>query len=84
MPKTRAPYPAEYRQQILALAQAGRTPQELAKEFEPTEQTIRTWIKQAEIDAGERQDGPTTDEKRELARFVFDNLRSRQLAGKGS
>lgn len=69
MPKSRAPYPAEFRQQIVALAEAGRTPQELAQEFEPSEQTIRTWIKQAQIDVGQRHDGPTTDEKRELARL---------------
>jgi transposase len=69
MPRTRAPYPAEYRKQMLALVQAGRTPQELAQEFEPTEQTIRTWIKQAAIDGGERRDGPTTEEKQELARL---------------
>ncbi len=64
MPKSRAPYPAEFRQQIVALAEAGRTPQELAQEFEPSEQTIRTWIKQAQIDVGQRHDGPTTDENR--------------------
>jgi transposase len=69
MPRTRAPYPAEYREQMLALVQGGRTPQELAQEFEPTEQTIRTWIKQAAIDGGERRDGPTTEEKQELARL---------------
>jgi transposase len=69
MPRTRAPYPTEFREQIVALVRAGRTPQELAREFEPSEQTIRTWMKQAQIDAGERQDGPTTEEKQELARL---------------
>jgi transposase len=69
MPRTRAPYPKEFREQIVALVRAGRTPQELAREFEPSEQTIRTWIKQAQIDGGERQDGPTTEEKQELARL---------------
>ena len=77
MRRTRPPYPAAFREQILALVQAGRTPQELAKEFEPSEQTIRTWIKQAEIDEGERQDGPTTDEKRELARLRRENRQLR-------
>ena len=45
MPKTHAPYPEEYRQQILELARAGRSAEELAKEFEPTAQCIRNWIK---------------------------------------
>jgi len=69
MPKTHPRYPDEFRQQILELAQAGRTPDELAKEFEPTAQTIRNWIKQAEIDQGQRQDGLTSDEKAELTRL---------------
>jgi transposase len=49
--------------------QLGRTPNELAQEFEPSAQTIRNWIKQAEIDGGQRHDGLTTDEKQELARL---------------
>ena len=41
-------YPPAYRGQIIALARAGRTPKELVAEFEPSEQTIRNWIFQAE------------------------------------
>jgi hypothetical protein len=41
MPRTRPPYPLPFRQQIVELAKAGRTPRELAQEFEPSEQTIR-------------------------------------------
>jgi len=69
MPITRPPYPAEFREQIVALARAGRTPRELALEFEPSEQTIRKWVRQAGIDAGERQDGLSSEEKGELARL---------------
>ena len=69
MPRTHPRYPDEFRQQILELAQAGRTPDELAKEFEPTAQTIRNWIKQAELDHGQRQDGLTSEEKAELTRL---------------
>ncbi len=54
MPKTRPAYPPEYRTQILELARAGRTPEELAAEFEPSTQTIRNWIAQDQIDAGQR------------------------------
>ena len=54
MPKSRPPYPEEFRQQILELVRAGRSPEELAQEFEPTAQTIRNWIKQAELDKGQR------------------------------
>ena len=48
------------------LARAGRTPASLAREFEPTETTIRNWVAQAARDAGVRTDGLTTDERKEL------------------
>ncbi|PTB24103.1 hypothetical protein C9I56_35770 [Paraburkholderia caribensis] len=50
--KTRTPYPAEFRAQMVELVKAGRTPQELAREFEPTAQTITNWVAQADRDAG--------------------------------
>jgi transposase len=77
MPKSHTPYPEEFRQQILELVQAGRTPDELAQEFEPTAQTIRNWIKQAELDNGQRQDGLPQDEKAELARLRKENKQLR-------
>ena len=52
MPRTRPPYPKTYRQQIVELARAGRSVSQLAEEFEPSGQTIRSWIKQADIDDG--------------------------------
>ena len=77
MPKSHQPYPPEFRQQILELIQAGRSPDELAAEFEPTAQTIRNWIKQAELDHGQRQDGLTSEEKAELARLRKENKQLR-------
>ncbi len=41
MPKTRPPYAPEFRRQIVELVRAGRTPQEGAREFEPSVQAIR-------------------------------------------
>jgi transposase len=78
MPRTRPPYAPEFRQQILELVKAGRTPNELAREFEPSGETIRQWVKQAELDAGERTDGLTSVEKAELARLRKENKRLRQ------
>lgn len=77
MPKTRQPYAPEFRQQILELVRAGRSPDELAAEFEPTAQTIRNWIKQAELDHGQRQDGLSSEEKAELARLRKENKQLR-------
>ena len=39
MPKTRAPYPADFRAEMVRLVRAGRTPGELSREFEPSDQT---------------------------------------------
>jgi len=66
-------YPEEFRRQIVELNRAGRSALSLAKEFEPTEQTIRNWIKQAQLDAGERKDGLTSTESEELRRLRREN-----------
>ena len=53
MGRTRGPYPAEFRQQIVELVRAGRKPVDLAKEFEPSLGSIRAWVRQADRDEGE-------------------------------
>ena len=69
MPKTHTPYAPEFRQQMVDLVHAGRTPGELGREFECSAQTIRNWVRQAERDAGRRTDGPSTAEREELTRL---------------
>jgi transposase len=69
MPKSRPPYPPELRRRLVEMVQAGRSPAELAEQFEPSEQCIRNWVKQADRDSGKRQDGLTTAEKDELGRL---------------
>ena len=61
-------YPPEFRAKMVELVRAGRTPTELAQEFEPTAQAIRNWVAQAERDAG-RREGLTSDEREELSRL---------------
>jgi transposase len=73
MRKHRTPYPAEFRAQMVELVKAGRTPEELSREFEPTAQTIINWVAQADRDAGVRQDGLTTAERQELTRLRREN-----------
>ena len=48
MPRHRPAYPPEFREQIVALHRSGRSVAELAREFEPTEHTIRAWIEKAD------------------------------------
>lgn len=68
-------YPPEFRQTILELARTGRKIDELAREFEISAQTIRNWIKQYELDAGERRDGLTSEERAELSKLRRENKR---------
>jgi transposase len=73
MPKSHARYAPEYRRRMLELVRAGRSPDELAKEFEPTAQSICNWVVQADLDAGRRHDGLTSDERQELTRLRREN-----------
>ena len=69
MPKSRPPYPLEFRMRMVELVRAGRNPDDLAKEFEPSAQAIRNWVKQADLDQGVRSDGLTTGEREELTQL---------------
>ena len=77
MPRTREPYPPEFRQQMIKLVGAGRTPEELSREFEPTAQTIHNWVRQTDIDARVRSDGMTSLEREELRRLRRENKQLR-------
>ena len=69
MPKSHKAYPLEFKQRLVDQVRAGRTPEELAEKFEPTAQSIRNWVVQADRDAGQRTDGLTTEEREELRRL---------------
>ena len=78
MPKTRAAYPPEFRQQMVELVRSGRSPEELAREFEPLAQTIRNLVAQSDRDEGRRSDGLTSSERDELRRLRGENRKLRQ------
>jgi transposase len=73
MPRTHPPYAPEYRRRIIELARAGRSIDELAREFEPSSNAIRKWVKQASLDEGLRSDGLTSTEREELTRLRREN-----------
>jgi transposase len=73
MPRTRHPYPEEFRNKMVELVRSGRSPYELSKNFEPSAVTISKWVKQADLDEGRRADGLTTDERNELALLRREN-----------
>ena len=66
MAKKHPRYAPEFRRQMIDLVRAGRGPEELARDFEPSAQAIRNWVVQADRDEGGREDGLTTAEREEL------------------
>jgi transposase len=58
---------------MVELVRAGRTPEELSREFEPSAQAIRKWVHQADRDEGLRSDGMTTKERMELRTLRREN-----------
>jgi transposase len=78
VPKTRPAYPPEFRREAIELLRAGRSPRELSESLAVSEQTLRNWRRQDQIDRRERDDGITTDERAELVRLRRENTRLRQ------
>jgi transposase len=69
MPRTRPPYPPEFREHAIRLVkEAGKTMTEVARDLGVSVESLRHWIRQQEIDEGKRE-GLTTDEKKELERL---------------
>lgn len=74
----RRPYAPEFRRQMVELVRAGREPEELSREYEPSAQAIRNWVAQADRDEGRREDGLTTEEREELRRLRRENRQLRE------
>ena len=70
---SRQPYPVEFRSKIVELVRAGRSPAQVAKEFEPSEQTIRNWVARADTNEGRRGDVVSSAEREELVKLRREN-----------
>ncbi len=69
MPPTRPPYPPEFKEEAVRLMRSSKKPlAQISRELDVSEQTLRNWRKQREIDEGERE-GLSTDEQEELGRL---------------
>jgi transposase len=77
MGRHHATYPPEFKRQMVELVRSGRSPEELAREFEPSAGAIRNWVKQADLDDGRRSDGLTTEERTEVRALRRENRQLR-------
>src|ERR1041385_8890093 len=77
VPRTRPPYPLEFRRQAVELVRSGTPLKQVASELGVSEQTLRNWRRQQDVDAG-RAEGLTTDEREELRRLRRENRRLTQ------
>ena len=78
VPRTRPAYPEQFRREAVELLRQGRTPSELSESLGVSQQTLRNWRRQDQLDRHERDDGVTSDEREELARLRRENVRLRQ------
>ena len=79
MPRTRPPYPPEFRREAIKLLRSGaRTPKQLAAELGCSEQTLHNWQRQDEADRGERADLVTSEERARLRELERENKVLRQ------
>ena len=78
MPRTRPPYPEEFRREAVRLAQLGDKPQrKLAKDLGISDVTLRNWLKEEKSSRGERPGGLSGDERAELQRLRDENAKLR-------
>jgi transposase len=74
--RPRRAFTAEFKAEIVEVCRRGdRSMGQVAKDFDLTETAVRDWVKQADLDAGNRTDGLTSAERDELTRLRRENRR---------
>ena len=66
MPKSRPPYPEEFRREAVQMVRNGRKVSDVAESLGVTEPSLRTWVKRDQLERQERDDGLTLAEREEL------------------
>lgn len=76
MPRTKPPYPPEFRREAVELVLAGRSVRDVAESLGCSDQSLHKWVKQHQLDRRERDDGLTSAEREELRELRASGLRS--------
>ena len=80
MPRTRPPYPEEFRREAIRLALLGDKPRRrLARDLGISDVTLRNWIKQERAERGGRPGGLSGDQREELARLGDEHAKLRMV-----
>jgi transposase len=78
VPRSRAPYPPEFRAEAVRLVKStGESIPQIAKDLGISDQTLRNWVRQDDVDAG-RKTGLTSDERARLRELEKENRRLRE------
>jgi transposase len=66
VPKSKPPYPPEFRREAVQLVLAGRSVKDVAESLGCSGQSLHNWLKQHQLDRRERDDGLTSAEREDL------------------
>ena len=78
MPRTRPPYPPEFKAEAVRLVKSsGETIAQIAKDLGISNQTLRNWVGQDNVDAGKKP-GLTSDERARMRELERENRKLRE------